>query len=71
MRDRPTADLVVLILATTVGVVFVLGAAALFTAGLVNPDAVGLGDGLRSIVTTCGTLGAVVIGYVAGARKGS
>lgn len=66
-RDRTTADVVVLVLAATLGASIVLAGAAIFVLSIVRgPGDVGVTSAAQSLTDLLTVLAGIVTGYVAG-----
>jgi hypothetical protein len=66
LRDRPTADLVVLFLAVVVGIIVIATVALLLISELVHPGTATYSGVVRSLSDVTNTLIAAIVGFIAG-----
>jgi hypothetical protein len=67
LKDRTTADVVVLILAATLGAALLLAAASIFVLSVVRgPGDLGVSAAAQSLADLLSVLAGIVTGYVAG-----
>jgi hypothetical protein len=69
IRDRPTADLIVLVLALVVAVVVIFCTVFVLVIAVTHPTS-NVGEAFKRVVELCNSLIALLVGFVAGRGAG-